>query len=584
MSGLTESARIARLKDQAGQEHDMTIASFGRAAILALAFLIAGGAGPANAADGYKTLVSLFKEWRKFQPPKTVNCLADYSAAAMAEKAKGLSEFKKRLAAIDPSKWSPAQTNDHALVTAEMNGMDFDLRVLKPWARDPSFYASVYAEESDVPEHEGSSAFPAIDLYEYSYPLSAADQASLTCLLGAVPALLEQAKTNLKDSNARDLFLYGGRAFREQSAALAALEAGTLEMRTLEGAVKGTLDGAGAELRAAVKAAREASDAFKLWIEAEAPKKTGPSGVGKENYDWYMKNVHLVSYGWEEQAQLLKRELDRSRAALAVEEYRNRALPPLQPVDDPTIWRAMAEGKMQKLVDFMIDGGLVPDKPYYREAMANEIGAYTPPEKRNFFTHGSARDPSPLYTHFYHWIELARRKHEPHASPIRAATPLYDIYDSRSEGLATAVEELFMHAGLYDEAPRGREIVWIMLANRAARGLASLYVQSNEMSLDEAGHFHARATPRGWSDAKSDLVGFEQLLYLRQPGYGTSYVTGKMELDRLISDYAFDREQRGEEFNLPKFFRDMNASGIIPYSLIEKELVTRRVAVDENTR
>jgi hypothetical protein len=65
-----------------------------------------------------------------------------------------------------------------------------------------------------------------------------------------------------------------------------------------------------------------------------------------------------------------------------------------------------------------------------------------------------------------------------------------------------------------------------MLANRAARGLASLRVQNNEMTLDEAGKFHAGWTPRGWSDAKSKLVGFEQLLYLRQPGYGPSYIVG----------------------------------------------------------
>ena len=48
-----------------------------------------------------------------------------------------------------------------------------------------------------------------------------------------------------------------------------------------------------------------------------------------------------------------------------------------------------------------------------------------------------------------------------------------------------------MQAGLYDHEPRGRELVWIMLANRAARGLASLYVQANQMDLATAGRFHA---------------------------------------------------------------------------------------------
>ena len=117
------------------------------------------------------------------------------------------------------------------------------------------------------------------------------------------------------------------------------------------------------------------------------------------------------------------------------------------------------------------------------------------------------------------------------------------MFDSRSEGLATAMEETLMQAGLYDDNPRGREVVWIMLANRAARGLASLYVQVNQLTLQQAGSFHAQWTPRGWSDPSSDLVAFEQLLYLRQPGYGTSYITGKLQFERLISEYAHERDR-----------------------------------------
>ena len=162
-----------------------------------------------------------------------------------------------------------------------------------------------------------------------------------------------------------------------------------------------------------------------------------------------------------------------------------------------------------------------------------------------------------------------------------SVNPLYDMYDSRSEGLATAMEELLMDAGLYDKSPRGREIVWAMLANRAARGLASLYVQANEMTLEEAGRFHAVWTPRGWSDPKSDLVAFEQLLYLRQPGYGTSYITGKLELDRLISEYSFEQEQKGRKFSLPEFFRSLNASGVIPFALITSDMVDDTLPISQ---
>ncbi|MFN6079963.1 MAG: hypothetical protein ACK48I_12235, partial [Bacteroidota bacterium] len=68
---------------------------------------------------------------------------------------------------------------------------------------------------------------------------------------------------------------------------------------------------------------------------------------------------------------------------------------------------------------------------------------------------------------------------EPHSNLIRRDPLLYNIFDSRNEGIATAVEEMYMQAGLYDDQPRVREIVYIMLAQRAARGLGSLYAHAN---------------------------------------------------------------------------------------------------------
>ena len=128
-----------------------------------------------------------------------------------------------------------------------------------------------------------------------------------------------------------------------------------------------------------------------------------------------------------------------------------------------------------------------------------------------------------------------------------------------------------MQAGLYDDIPHGRELVWIMLANRAARGLASLRVQANEIGLAEAGKFHAEWTPRGWSDASSRLVGFEQLLYLRQPGYGPSYIVGKMQLDHLLALASHRAEAEHRPFVSRDAFAAILASGIVPPAIIEAE-------------
>src|SRR5262249_47659903 len=104
----------------------------------------------------------------------------NYSAAAMEKKAEGLTAFCARLKAIDSSGWSTEQKNDYRVVEAEMNGLDFFLRILKPWQRDPNFYATVFPEMSDVPAHEGPSAEPNIDLFAFKFPLSSAEDAKLT--------------------------------------------------------------------------------------------------------------------------------------------------------------------------------------------------------------------------------------------------------------------------------------------------------------------------------------------------------------------------------------------------------------------
>lgn len=111
-----------------------------------------------------------------------------------------------------------------------------------------------------------------------------------------------------------------------------------------------------------------------------------------------------------------------------------------------------------------------------------------------------------------------------------------------------------------------------MLAQRAARGLGSLYAHANEMTMAEAGTVHVEWTPRRWMTTEPELLQFEQHLYLRQPGYGTSYVTGKSLIDDLIANYAQQKEQRDEPFVLHDFFAELNACGVIPVSLIRWQM------------
>jgi hypothetical protein len=532
----------------------------------------------ASPAPSYAQLVELFGDWRRFNQPALADGVPDYSAAAMATKAAQLPGFRARLAAIDTNGWNVAERNDKRLVEAEMNGLDFYFRVLKPWSRDPGFYLTVFPDMSDVPAHEGTYAEPVTDLFSYRWPLAPADQAKLAGQLETVAPVLAQAKVNLAPSQAHDLWAYGAQGFLDQAEALANLEQGKLVLRDLSGYRTVSLKGASPRLVKAAASARAATSDFAAWIKAEAPNRRGPSGLGKDNYDWWLKNVLLNPYSFDEQVVILQRELDRSLASLRLEEVRNRKLPATAEVSDPAAYRKLAEQRTERLWRFMVDAGFFADTPDSRAALIAQTVDYTPPDKRNFFTHINALDPTPLMTHFVHWNELARLEHEPHSSPIRQTSPLFNIYADRSEGFATAMEEVLMQAGLYDDIPRGRELVWIMLANRAARGLASLRVQANEIGLDEAGKYHASWTPRGFSDPTSHLVGFEQLLYLRQPGYGPSYIVGKAHLDHLLAKASHRAELANRPFSNRDTFAAIYAAGIVPWALVEEEMAAPAAA------
>lgn len=542
--------------------------------------LAGGGAfailGPQHRAEGAPapSVVSLFQDWRRFVVPKQVDGAADFSAAALSEQRAGIEPYRRRIDALAASAHDRESQVDLDLIRAEVDGLDFDLRVLRPWSRDPSFYRTVFGEESDVPAHEGQSA-DVIDLFKYRYPLSAGDAASLANRLRGVPRLLARARVDLQGSNAADLWRYGDRTFTHQEKILSQLLDGSLTMRTFNGHENASLKGAPEAVRKAAQDAMVATREFRDWVKAQAPTKNGPSGVGIENYDWYMQHVQCVPYSWAEQIVLLKRELARADAALAEEEWHHRALPPLRADRTPAAYRAFDDARMATYVNFVMDNRFAPDEARYRAALAAQKIGYVPPGERDFFSNVTSLDPLPLYSHDIHWVELAKIRFEPNADPVRAGAPLFNIYAARSEGFATGFEELVMRAGLYDSEPRGRELVWIMLANRAARGLASLYVQANRMDLAMAGKFHAAHTPRGYSDPDTPLVGFEQMLYLRQPGYGTSYVTGKILMDRTIAEYMQQKGAPGSPATLPDALNAIYGVGIVPWPLVEKALDLR---------
>jgi hypothetical protein len=529
------------------------------ASLLAAAFFVAGAAAPQNPPRSarYQDLLSFFREWREFQRPKLVHGVPDYSAGAMAAQERDLETWRRRLAAIDAGGWPVAQQVDYEVVRAELAGLDFDHRVLKPWANNPAFYVTIFTEESDQPAREGPFALGAVELWTYRFPLTPERATAMDAGIRAIPGLLAQAKTNLT-GNGRDLWLYGTKSIRQQSADLAELAK--------------KLGGVPAGLAANVAKAKQATDDFAAWLDSQAASKTAPSGIGVENYNWYLKNVQLLPYTWREEVALMERELARSHALLAMEEQRNSKLPQPVPVASAGEYSKRFNAAVTEYMAYLRDHEILAIRDWMDGALRARIGSYSP-GPREFFGEVDYRDPEVMRTHSYHWFDKGYLVHEPPSSPIRRGAFLYNIFNTRTEGHATGWEELMMQAGMFDARPRSHELVYILVAERAARALGELRMHSNEMTLEQASAFACANTPRNWLRMDGNLVRAEQHLYLQQPGYGTSYLIGKIEIEKLLSDR---KRQLGDTFTMKRFMDEYNAAGLIPASLLRWELTGRQ--------
>ena len=220
----------------------------------------------------HEDLVALFHEFRQFQKPSVTAGVPDYSAATMQEKYAQLKTYQERLAAIDPCSWSVEEKIDYHLVRAEMNGMEFYHRVVRPWARDPGFYLMTQ-------EGAGPTGF---SLEVEEMPMLGEDLGRFRKQLEAVPELYDQARTNLTDPAAD--FVTLALHFLGEEIEFYSWLAGRLAVHHPE-----LVDDA--------EKAATAVRSYGSWLEANRHRMTAPAGVGKDNYNWLLKNVYLFLVG-----------------------------------------------------------------------------------------------------------------------------------------------------------------------------------------------------------------------------------------------------------------------------------------------
>ncbi|MCK5148525.1 DUF885 family protein [bacterium] len=517
--------------------------------VLTLALTTLLNCGKITPSTEYTDLITLSDDWQQFEKPSLNNGMPDYSQEAMRRQKNAIPLFEKRLKAIYTGQWPITQKVDWAILQAEINGLRFNHDVLRPWSKNPLFYVVIQMDEADVPDREWPEMSTVMNVFNHEFPLNADSKAIFTSKLKAVPAVMTQAKENLTELT--DYFVAFG---------IQAHERASKDLKTLIYSLQNE-----AELTMLAVTAKKAVDEFILWLKDDNSHCPAYQGIGKAAFNRYMKEVHLVPYNWDEQLLLLNRELQRSLAGLAMEEQRNRHLPQILPASTLAELRQRIDTAISQFMAFL-DTETIFTLPDYMH-LEFPVNRLIPEEQLDFFYHILYRDPLPLICHQVHWLEKQRELHNLH--PIRGQALLSKIWDSRAEGLATGFEELMMQAGLMKDNHRGRELNYIMLAFRAVRAIAALKLHANEMTLEEAMAWGSRNTPRHYAGQDSPMLYGDYALYLSQPGYGCSYIIGKIQLDKLIADR---RSQLGDAFTLKLFLDDYFARGVIPASLLRWEI------------
>ena len=520
---------------------------------------------PVAISSDYENLVSLFREFRAYQQDDSGNIQSysqsgwilsglddspDFSASAMAEQFGQLRVFQERLASIDPANWPIEQQADYHLVRAEMNGYEFQHRVLSPWSKDPGFYNDVIATLGEVSE----------------LPLQENEIADLQSKIGSIPELVEQAKTNLNDLSliAADL------------ATLAILSLG--DTRSSFESLAQELAVHHPELVADVGTALAAIDDYEDWIRANENRMTGSAGVGRDNYNWLLRNVYLFPYTWDDIRTIVELEDNRVIAFQRLEENRNRDVPALRPVQSQAEYRESIEEAVDHIMSFLrdeeiftVEDYLVPDDYYETRFSGKGYLLDDPwPETHDYFFNFSHREAVMENTHELvgHHFDLLRARRDDRV--IRGGERPYKISTARDEGLAFALEELLMHAGYLDgRNPHGREIAYEQAAFRTVRALSDIYMHSGDWSLDEATRFCIDNAPHGELLEGSHHLWFELDTTLRGVGHHMLMVMGKVQFMKLMRDRA---NQLGDDFNLRDFLDEVYASGQIPWSLIRWEM------------
>jgi uncharacterized protein (DUF885 family) len=528
-------------------------------------------------ADDLTDLSTDFWNWRVYEQPfseddiprldRPADFVIDWSPEKVAQRRTELAAFEGRWKAINVSGESIANQVDYRLIGSALARARWELDIEQGWKRNPIFY---------VQQTLGSFQL----LLLPPPPFDAARQAELVKRIKSIPSTVKAAEANLTD-------------MRQPFAKLAidALQDIPVRFAAMVNALGPQLDETTRqELLKAMPPAIDALGQFKSWLEEKIASLPADTAIGRENYEFFLKQVALLPYSPEQLLAMGRQEWERSVAFESYERLRDAQAPELPLFASQAAQMEHEAKDEQNVRDYLTSHNLltVPDwmrhyrnlplpdyvRPFSSLGVTDDLTSSTrltqngtsyirhPSPSLGYFALSTAKDPRPIIVHEGvpgHYFQLTLGW--THEDPIRR-----HYYDSgANEGIGFYAEEMMLQAGLFDDSPRTREIIYSFMRLRALRVEVDVKLALGQFTLDQAADYLARTVPMDATTAREEAA-----MFASTPGQAISYQIGKLQIMKLLAE---SREKQGDKFSLKAFHDSLWKNGNVPISLQRWEML-----------
>lgn len=534
-------------------------------------------------ADDFETLAQDFWKWRTLHQPlggddipriaRPAGWVPDWSAASVAAQRKALADFEARWQKINPASWPVARQVDYRLMGSAMARVRWELDITAAWQRNPRFYVqqtlgAIFALLLEPPPFDGARV------------------AEITRRFESIPRTVQQAKANLADARAP----FARLAVAELSDVRARLQTAVRELKPFLPPAQASA------LEAPAEKAAAALESYRSWLEQKLPAMKPETAVGRANYVFFLKNVALLPYSPERLVELGRQEWERAISFEAYEKNRNRRVRPMDMpryVPDQQWSMEKADAATRR---FLKEQGIQTVPAWVKHYVLRPVPAYLVPlgdlGVNNDLTGPGRLDrdgtswiprPDPSLGYFnkaYATDTRTQIAHEGNGHYLQLVLSWAHedwirrhYYDSGpNEGLAFYNEELMLQAGLFEDSPHTREIIYSFMRLRALRVEVDVKLATGEFSIEKAAEYLRNTVPVDEKTALQEAADFAS-----GPGQAITYQIGKLQILRLLADA---RLLQAEKFSLRAFHDFVWKNGNVPLALQRWEMLGKRDDLD----